>query len=76
MGGSEVGGESIGHLGAPALFAAANDDLPADPPVGLDEDVVDGPRRAQLAGRQGPLDGVEQLVILGRGNEVFSATFI
>jgi hypothetical protein len=51
VGGSEVGREPVSDLGAPALFAAAHDDVLADLPVGLDEDVVDGSRRAQLASR-------------------------
>jgi hypothetical protein len=35
MGDSEVGGEPAGHLGTPALLAAAHDDVPADLPAGL-----------------------------------------
>jgi hypothetical protein len=50
MGGPEVGGQPVGYLGAPALFAAAHDDVPADLPVSLDEGVIDGPGGAQPPG--------------------------
>jgi hypothetical protein len=37
----------------PALFLLPGNYLPANFPVGLDDDVVDGPGRAQSAGREG-----------------------
>ena len=65
----QVRGQALDHLGAPALLVLPRDDVAADLPVGLDEDVVDGPGRAQLPGREGLLDGVEQLVVLGGGSD-------
>ena len=64
----QVRGQALGHLRTPALLLFPRDDVPANHPEGLNDDVVDCPGSAELPSREGPLDRVEQLVVLGGGS--------